>query len=167
MKGQMLHPNIYSALPCSGDHRRHKWMETWSFPSTAEHLVGMTTCMKLTPRGGGGVMSPPHLPGLLRTFRACSGLPGPARTFWACVGPEAQTPRFAQHTVCAMWTPSTHMSSCPITLLLTMARSSKMTRHVHVKCSPSTGFRRSGGVGSASPSHMGRAAADRLGSKIL
>lgn len=106
VKGQMLHPNIDSASPCSGDHQRHEWMETWSSPSTADHLVGMTMCMKLTPGGGGGVMPPPHLPGLLGTF-------------WACMGLEAQTPWFAQHTVCAMWMPSTHMSCCPITLLLT------------------------------------------------
>lgn len=71
-----------------------------------DHLVGMTMCMKLTPGGGGGVMPPPHLLGLLGTF-------------WACMGLEAQTPWFAQHTVCAMWMPSTHMSCCPITLLLT------------------------------------------------
>lgn len=41
-----------------------------------DHLVGMTMCMKLTPRGGGGVMPPPHLPGLLGTFWACTDLLG-------------------------------------------------------------------------------------------
>lgn len=144
---QMLHSNIRSASRCIGGPPKSQADGDPVSSLDCSSLSWRDNVQETDTEGRGGLRSAPHLLSLHGT-RSLPALD-------------------CQHTACGTRTPSTRLPSCVITPLLTTAGSSKRTRPVHVECSPGTGFSWSVGVGLPPLSHMGRAAADRLGSKIL
>lgn len=144
----MLHSNIRSASRCIGGPAKTQADGDAVSSLDCSSLSWRDNVHETDTEGRGGLRSAPRLLSLHRT-RSLHALDCPA------------------HCVCATRTPSTRPPSCAITPLLMTAGSSKMARSVHVECSPGMGFSQSGGVGLPPPSHMGRAAADRLGNKIL